>query len=63
MAHECEYCGQWCCCDCDDIPFPQPADCTHMSDHGACHEFKVEMGIEEPYEDEDITRESSGAKE
>ena len=35
MAHECEFCGQYCYCDGDDTGgLPQPVDCPHL--HGKC---------------------------
>lgn len=31
MAHECEYCGQECYCDQEDIGgMPQPNNCPHI---------------------------------
>ena len=28
MAHECDICGQYCYCDCEDMDQPCPDDCT-----------------------------------
>ena len=34
MARECDFCGQWCYCDMDDIGgLPQPDDCPHLNGH------------------------------
>lgn len=29
MAHECDNCGEWCYCDGEDTPVPEP-DCLHV---------------------------------
>ena len=31
--HVCELCDELCCCDLDDIEFPQPSTCLHFEIH------------------------------
>ena len=47
MAHICEFCGEMCYCDMDDICFPEmPMNCPHWS----CDEYGCDA------DDEDISR-------
>lgn len=49
MAHECEYCGQQCYCDCDDCGgFPQPSNCRHLTPGTACVPAAREFGWDVP---------------
>ena len=48
MAHDCEYCGQACYCDCDDMGgLPQPTNCRHLTRFGACRQAAEEFGYDE----------------
>lgn len=43
MAHECEYCGMRCTCDCDDMQWSQPRTCRHIGPIIGCAEARSEL--------------------